>query len=300
MIDIFALIPIAHAVDVQINPTIPALASAKDPVGLVMGFYNLALSLAGGLAFGVVVYAGFLYATSAGNSSKQSEAKDRVLQAFYGIILLLGAYILLNTINPALTNLTFPTLARLQKVTPDYFNPDNLDLMAMGCGGNGGMMVGSCPDPNTQYCAQVGMKEFTINNATSVRPVWECRPKSEKLTGDPCIDRNVSCSTGLRCQATTTNSNGYACVALQDNQKICSTEYPNGVCPTGQTCYNINAGVSATPYYQCKNNVACSNSAPYGNCSAGYGCTAITTGVVFKSTNYRCCKVGSTDPANCL
>lgn len=92
--------------------------AAKGPVGIVEAAYNLGISLAGGIAFAIVVYAGFIYATSAGNAAKQSEAKDRILQAFYGIILLLGSYILLNTLNPALTVPTFPTLERLAKVKP--------------------------------------------------------------------------------------------------------------------------------------------------------------------------------------
>ena len=79
---------------------------AQTPVGLVNDFYNLALIVSGLLAFAVVVYAGIKYTISGGNASVQGDAKDQIKQAFLGLLLLLGAYIILNTINPRLTRLS--------------------------------------------------------------------------------------------------------------------------------------------------------------------------------------------------
>jgi hypothetical protein len=62
------------------------------------------------LAFGAVVYGGIKYIFAAGNPSGQSEGRDWITGAIWGLLLLAGAYLLLNVINPNLTNLSLPTL----------------------------------------------------------------------------------------------------------------------------------------------------------------------------------------------
>lgn len=47
---------------------------------------------------------------SAGNPSGQSDAKEWIEAALLGLLLLVGAYFILNVVNPQLTNLTMPTL----------------------------------------------------------------------------------------------------------------------------------------------------------------------------------------------
>ncbi len=81
-----------------------------DLANWVQSFYLF--SLVGGvfLAVGVIVWAGIRYSLAAGNPSTQSDARDQILQALLGLLLLFGAYLVLNTINPTLTNLAPPTL----------------------------------------------------------------------------------------------------------------------------------------------------------------------------------------------
>ncbi|HUX35645.1 MAG TPA: hypothetical protein VMV71_01270, partial [Candidatus Paceibacterota bacterium] len=76
----------------------------------IQSFYTF--SLVGGvfLAVGVIVWAGLKYTLAAGNPSTQSDARDQILQALLGIVLLLGAFLILYTINPNLTNLAPVTL----------------------------------------------------------------------------------------------------------------------------------------------------------------------------------------------
>ena len=59
-----------------------------------------AFSIAGILAFAMIVYAGFQYLTSGGNTSQQKDAQERIVSAIIGIILLFAFWIILNTINP--------------------------------------------------------------------------------------------------------------------------------------------------------------------------------------------------------
>lgn len=71
-------------------------------------FYNFIVSLAGIIVFGSLVFAGFQYLTSAGDSGKMSQAKSRINSAFLGLLFIFVSFIILNTINPQLT--TFPSL----------------------------------------------------------------------------------------------------------------------------------------------------------------------------------------------
>jgi len=68
-------------------------------------FYQWALGIGGLIALGVLILGGILYTISAGNASRQDDAKSWLLGAVMGILLLFGSYLILNTINPELTKL---------------------------------------------------------------------------------------------------------------------------------------------------------------------------------------------------
>jgi cytochrome bd-type quinol oxidase subunit 2 len=104
-------IHIAHAV--TISTAIPGTnsnATSSSPGAFVANFYQFALLVGGLLAFGVVAYGGIRYMTSPGNPSGQSDAKEWIEGALLGLLLLAGAYLILNVINPQLVNLNLPTL----------------------------------------------------------------------------------------------------------------------------------------------------------------------------------------------
>lgn len=93
---------------------IPGLgASVTDPVQYIIGIYNFAVSIGGIIAMFLIILAGIERAASAGNPSKIADANDRIKNALWGLGLLFGAFIILNTINPSLTNLRLPGLPAL-------------------------------------------------------------------------------------------------------------------------------------------------------------------------------------------
>ena len=108
-------IPTAFAqATIHISPAIPGVSSnaaGASPGAWVANFYQFALLISGVLAFGAIVYGGVLHAISAGNPSKQSEGKSWIWSALIGLLLLGGAYIILNTVNPRLLDLNLPELA---------------------------------------------------------------------------------------------------------------------------------------------------------------------------------------------
>lgn len=84
------------------------LTSSTSIGGFINTFYQTALAVSGLLALLMIVYGGIKYTVSAGNTGQQSDAKDIILSAVYGVVLLLASYLILNTINPKITNLQLP------------------------------------------------------------------------------------------------------------------------------------------------------------------------------------------------
>ena len=65
--------------------------------------FNFSIMIAGLVAFGALVAGGIRYLTSAGAPAVMADAKDQILAAFLGLIILLCSYLILVTINPQLT-----------------------------------------------------------------------------------------------------------------------------------------------------------------------------------------------------
>ncbi len=84
--------------------------TGTDIGGYVNYLYKFALMISGILAFGAIVYGGVKYTLAAGNPSGQSEGKEWVKGALTGLLLLAGAYTILNVINPNLVNWNLPKL----------------------------------------------------------------------------------------------------------------------------------------------------------------------------------------------
>jgi len=75
--------------------------------------FRLAVLLIGLVIFGVVVYNGINYLTSAGEPAKLGAAKSGISNGFLGAIILLSAYFIFNTINPQLVELKIRKLPPL-------------------------------------------------------------------------------------------------------------------------------------------------------------------------------------------
>jgi len=70
----------------------------SDIAGLVSKFYNYALAAVGVAALGAIIFGGIKYTVSAGNPSGQADAISWITGAVWGLVLLLGANLLLRTI----------------------------------------------------------------------------------------------------------------------------------------------------------------------------------------------------------
>lgn len=114
----------------------PTEINAKTPADFAQKIYIYILGIAGTLAVVMIIYGGINYLLNPGNTSKQSDALDIIKSAIWGIVLLAGAYIILNTINPELTQLKNPGLEPLSPYVAPTSTPS---------GGGVGGGIGNCP-----------------------------------------------------------------------------------------------------------------------------------------------------------
>jgi len=84
--------------------------------------FEFGLGIAGLLALGLIIFGAIQYTTSAGNVARQQDAKDRITSAIYGLVLLLGAFLILNVINPKLTQL------ELEEIKPIDLKKVNIEF----------------------------------------------------------------------------------------------------------------------------------------------------------------------------
>jgi len=114
--------------------------------------YEWSISLAILSVFIILVYNGVKYMTSVGAPKQTSEAMSNIQSAVFGLVLLLGSWLILNTINPQLTSLKIPDL------TSNAFDL-NYDLTTR-------QNLPPC------YKVEINGKKFVIDNeATSPRTI---------------------------------------------------------------------------------------------------------------------------------
>jgi len=72
----------------------------------IKAIYDYGLKATGILAAVILMGGGLLWLTSAGNESKIGQAKEMIVGAISGLVILFSAWLILNTVNPALLKLT--------------------------------------------------------------------------------------------------------------------------------------------------------------------------------------------------
>lgn len=100
---------IAQEVDYPNVPGAETPGSGTTLPGFIVYIFNFALFLGVVITGGSVLFAGILYLTAGANRSRLEKAKSRIKYAFFGLVLLLSSYLLLNTINPNLTVFEIPS-----------------------------------------------------------------------------------------------------------------------------------------------------------------------------------------------
>ena len=107
-------------------PCIQGVTKDTSFIDYIIKLYQFGIAIAGILAVAMIV-AGGIYMSATGNIDKKSEGREMIKSAIFGILILFGTYLILNTINPELV--TLKTSVPFKVVVPKKA----ADEKAQGC-----------------------------------------------------------------------------------------------------------------------------------------------------------------------
>lgn len=84
---------LSDTVNSKIMTSASAFTKNSDLQGSIGRLIGYALSFVGTIFFLLIVYAGFKWMTAAGNEKQAGEAKELIIQAIIGLIIIFSAYI---------------------------------------------------------------------------------------------------------------------------------------------------------------------------------------------------------------
>lgn len=182
------------------------IANSSGFVPLVNEIFKYSLRIIGILAFGAIVWGGVLWTVSSGNPSKIGEAKSWITGAILGIILLVGAYVILYTINSNLVQLKEPNLQAVPSggtssslpVPPTLppLAPDQLAAQLYGSNNITSASNGSCGyvDPTTGATISASPRE-SLSDAASGQPLLVCSRGCTSTSG--CAPQNIQLNSNM-------------------------------------------------------------------------------------------------------
>ncbi len=208
--------PNLAALAVTIYTNLPGQPSGSSGLGNFVDYlYKFAMMLAGILAFGAIVYGGIKYTLAAGNPTGQTEGKEWVKGALIGLLLLVGAYTILNIINPNLTSWNF------------LLSGVSVSTTATTSGCSSTNPTGSCP--SGQSCISGTCQQSSNAQSSS------CDPGS----GTPMCVSGKDCP-GLSCAGPCSNYNQPSCTNSSGSGTVLSSSCDPGsgtpMCVSGKDC----------------------------------------------------------------
>ncbi|MBU1180288.1 pilin [Patescibacteria group bacterium] len=100
--------------DVNLQVSIGATNQVKGITDYIPKIYDYLVAIVSIVAIVMIMVGGLQYLTAGGNQQAVTKAKERILGAIVGLFLVLGAYTVLNTINPNLTKLSLPPIKMIR------------------------------------------------------------------------------------------------------------------------------------------------------------------------------------------
>lgn len=193
---------------------IPGVTNPEDFDQYLQAIYATAISLAALLAVIKIVIAGVKWMTTEIVTSK-GDAKKDIEGAVFGLILILGAVLLLYIINPDIgrVDLTFNPAPK-QAVSPGLIL--NADVKA-------------CNSDDTCKFETANCKNTSINTDNKgglAKPIYDCAP-----TIAACLGKSTTASTDED-----GNTSSIACLTTQADRDTALASIATANCPAGDTC----------------------------------------------------------------
>jgi hypothetical protein len=238
------------------------VGKVRDLADYIQTIYNWLIGIAGLVTGTMIVVGGFQYLTAGGDKGRVEKARSRITNALIGLVLVLSAYVLLNTINPALVNLKSPTA---ELISPEFvYIPWCEDLAATGfnvvpvkknrifCGD-----IGEYTDKKGKqvFCIYVGgiANRWTVNISGKRGDITDTQSKVETKGRDASEDADEDSGAGGA------GASGSAQKQCQKSGKSCTNDAEcgdKGPCEAKVTKYCRGSG------NLCKNDAECGDKGP--------------------------------------
>lgn len=260
----------------------PGCFYAEDLLHYLAGLYQWLVAIISILAVVMVMYGGYKYILAAGNASVVGEAKTIIGGAIIGLILALGSYIILNTINPSLVRFNILGLKVVSKETFSFTKPclSQADCpSSQECKYDAIAKYNTCQDlltiqgpdinPNCTSDANCESGQFCVQ-PDPARP-GACLTGT---VGDACVESS-DCKAGLHCFKSSSSTPVDNCRGQENVDCNCKAGALGDPCLTVNDCTEMirlyDGNPDPNPYYgaTCFNNKCCRT----GN--AGPDCTAL-------------------------
>lgn len=106
----------------------------------------------------MIVWAGVKWLTSAGSPDKITDAKHKIGNALIGLVLVLGSYVILQTINPALVSLRLPPV-KIVRPAPQEVEKWCVNREEFKCGGDPNAALGLGKDGQYSCSEEIYIKK---------------------------------------------------------------------------------------------------------------------------------------------
>ncbi|MEK7647992.1 MAG: hypothetical protein AAB384_03075 [Patescibacteria group bacterium] len=161
----------------------------------IPNLFNYGLGLLATMTVLAIIFAGFQWATAAGNASAVGNAKEIMISAFAALFVALGSFTLLQTISPSLLEFKLPPIAA---ILPIEFYGKGDEFMC--CNERGVCLQVEATGPNTFVVLRDGTKMEVGKNVDQAK----CLPfrangefcRQDGPTGDACRKVGGTCTVG--------------------------------------------------------------------------------------------------------
>jgi hypothetical protein len=199
---LFLLAPDASAQGLQYTllEKVPGTANVgSDLRGYIEAIYKIALIIVTLSAVLMLSIGGFMYLTSAGNTSAMGTAKGVIFDSIIGLVIALAAWLLLNVINPDLVSVTLNGLSPVAVGVPPVAPPPPAGIGA-GCSGYSvsGISGSQCND-TSQGLADILSCMYNRYPSAKITSISDSAGFSTCKNGwnkPPCAHAQTSCHYG--------------------------------------------------------------------------------------------------------
>ena len=240
---------------------LPNLTNA-GPAQIIIWFFYLGLGFIGILALIMIVVGGIQYITGSIEPAQQNDAKQRITAAITALILALGSFVILYTINPNLTRLKNPSLPCVSCECWEARGQPGVEL-APGLNGDNCIKSGVIQNSSGFSTTNIsGSGDTCLINAAKTIPGGDVRALARAAGACDYIGIESDDSTATNCAVYCMRQKNDSCDYHTKGPEACNWEWgkaQNWICaqmPPGSVCDSWWAvensgddmGVAACPY----------------------------------------------------